>query len=154
MYGIHTCVAHFKNSPVDRDPQKALRILSSKVSPDCCHSLIVTNRSNPRLTRLSQIKMTPSEIDSMLKALTLKDLRIQLRVRNESPAGGIEALRQRLKDVMLETKDFALKNDDGSDMATVHVTAGLASSELSSGNLKNNYTRPAGQNVGKEITLA
>lgn len=96
--------------------------------------------------------MTPVEIDTMLKALTQKDLRIQLRARNESPAGSIEVLRDRLKDAMIASKDFALKNDDGSDMATVHVVAGTASSELSEGNLKNNYVRPAGQNVGNFLT--
>ena len=88
----------------------------------------------------------------MLKALIVKDLRIQLRARNESPAGGIEALRIRLRDHMVASKDFALKNEDGSDMATVHVTAGLVSSDLSAGNLKNNYVRPSGQNVGNFLT--
>ena len=96
--------------------------------------------------------MNSADVDSMLKALTQKDLRVQLRARGESPAGGIESLRERLKEVMVATKDFALKNDDGSDMPTVHIVAGLASSDLSAGNLKNNYVRPSGQNVGNFLT--
>jgi len=96
--------------------------------------------------------MTPAEIDSLLKPLTLRDLRVQLRAREQSPAGGQEALRDRLKEHMVSSNDFAIKNEDGADMATVVVVAGQASSELATGKLQNNYVRPAGQNVGNFLT--
>lgn len=96
--------------------------------------------------------MTPAEIDNMLRPLLLKDLRVQLRARGLSPAGSIEPLRQRLKEHMLSSGDFALKADDGSDMATVEVVAGLTSADQAGGKLQNNYQRAAGQNVGNFLT--
>lgn len=96
--------------------------------------------------------MNSSDIDQLLRPLLLKDLRVQLRVRGENPAGGLEALRDRLKEHMLKTRDFALKADDGSDLATVQVVAGAASAELAGGKLQNNYQRAAGQNVGNFLT--
>ncbi|KAG1671398.1 hypothetical protein FOA52_011895 [Chlamydomonas sp. UWO 241] len=92
--------------------------------------------------------MIPTDLDQMLRALNHKDLRIQTRARGLSPAGSQEALRDRLKEAMIETKDFSLKNEDGSDATTVAVVAGgIAPSEL-----KNNYSRPEGQNVGNYMT--
>ncbi|PNW78906.1 hypothetical protein CHLRE_09g394065v5 [Chlamydomonas reinhardtii] len=96
--------------------------------------------------------MTPAEVDALVKPLTIKDLRVQTRVRGLTPAGGIEALRDRLKEHMLQTKDFAIKSETGEDLAVVQVTAGQASSEVAAGAGKNNYVRPAGQNVGNFIT--
>jgi SPIRAL1-like protein len=79
-------------------------------------------------------------------------LAFSLHFREQNPAGGIDSLRQRLKDHMLSSGDFSMKNDDGTDMATVCITAGLSSSELTKGNLQNNYQRAAGQNVGNFLT--
>lgn len=42
---------------------------------------------------------------------------------------------------MLETKDFALKNETGEDMATVQVIAGQASKDVAAGKGQNNYAR-------------
>lgn len=39
--------------------------------------------------------MTPVEVDQMLRGLNVKDLRIQLRQRGQSPAGSLETLRDR-----------------------------------------------------------
>ncbi|KXZ48333.1 hypothetical protein GPECTOR_28g739 [Gonium pectorale] len=96
--------------------------------------------------------MNSAEVDALLKPLTIKDLRVQLRARGLNPAGGLEALRERLKETMFETKDFALKTETGEDMAMVHVTAGQASRDVAAGKGQNNYGRPAGQNVGNFIT--
>ncbi|GFR45256.1 hypothetical protein Agub_g6362 [Astrephomene gubernaculifera] len=96
--------------------------------------------------------MNSAEVDALLKPLTIKDLRVQCRARGLSPAGGIEALRERLKEAMVETKDFALKNESGEDLAVVQVTAGQASKDIAAGKGQNNYVRPAGQNVGNFIT--
>ena len=54
----------------------------------------------------ADITMTPVDINSLLKPLMLKDLRIQCRARNIQPAGSREALVERLKDHMLETNDL------------------------------------------------
>jgi SPIRAL1-like protein len=45
-------------------------------------------------------------LNDTLKHLLLKDLRIQCRARGLSPAGSREALIERLRDHMLETKDL------------------------------------------------
>ena len=50
--------------------------------------------------------MNTHEVDRMLKNLLDKDLRIQCRARGLSPAGGKEALRDRLKEDMLEKNDL------------------------------------------------
>ena len=92
--------------------------------------------------------MTGSEVEQLLRPLTIKDLRVQCRTRNISPAGSIDTLRLRLQENMVETKDFALKTESGEDMATVNVSAGVSSADVKSGANKNNYSRPAGQNVG------
>ena len=49
--------------------------------------------------------MTPTELRDKYKGLLLKDLRIQLRSRGLNPAGGREALLDRLVDAMLATQD-------------------------------------------------
>lgn len=51
-------------------------------------------------------KMSPDDVDKMLKAMMLKDLRIQCRARGLSPAGGKEQLHDRLKERMLATGDL------------------------------------------------
>lgn len=94
--------------------------------------------------------MTPTEIDQMLRGLTIKDMRIQTRTRGLSPAGQVETLRERLKEHMLSSGDFALKTEDGSDMATVAIIAGAPSKCVHE---QNNYARPGGQqNVGNYMT--
>ena len=50
--------------------------------------------------------MQPADVETMLKPVQLKDLRIQARARGISPAGGKEQLSQRLKENMLETGDL------------------------------------------------
>ena len=41
-----------------------------------------------------------------VRPLTLKDLRLQLRARGLTPAGGFDTLRQRLEEHMAETGDW------------------------------------------------
>jgi protein SPIRAL1 and related proteins len=50
--------------------------------------------------------MTPEDVDRMIRPVLLKDMRIQCRARGISPAGGLDALRARLKDAMLESGDL------------------------------------------------
>lgn len=87
----------------------------------------------------------------MLKQVLLKDLRTQCRARGLSPAGGKEQLAERLKDDMLATQDFTMKNEQGDDLVTDSV-AGTASTDVAGGFAQNNYSRPAGQNVGNFLT--
>ena len=49
--------------------------------------------------------MKAQDVETVLKALLLKDLRIQCRARQLSPAGGKEALIEKLKDEMLRSGD-------------------------------------------------
>lgn len=95
---------------------------------------------------------TVETVDQLIKALTLKELRVQLRARGLQPAGGQEALSDRLKQHMIETKDFALKSESGEDMAVVTVTAGQSSASTAAGKGQNNYSRPSGQNTGNFMT--
>lgn len=44
-----------------------------------------------------------------------------------------------------------MKNENGEDIVAGNV-AGAASNELADGTLRNNYTRPEGQNVGNFLT--
>lgn len=81
-----------------------------------------------------------------------QDLRVQLRARGLQPAGGQEALYDRLKQDMIETKDFALKSETGADLAVVTVTAGQTSASTAAGKGQNNYSRPSGQNTGNFMT--
>ncbi|PNH10304.1 Protein SPIRAL1 [Tetrabaena socialis] len=96
--------------------------------------------------------MNGIEIDSLLRALTLKDLRVQCRARGLTPAGNLEVLRDRLKEVMIESQDFALKSETGEDMAVVQVTAGQSSKDVAAGKGQNNYSRPGGQNTGNFLS--
>ena len=41
-----------------------------------------------------------------VRPLSLKDLRLQLRARGLTPAGGLDTLRQRLEEHMAETGDW------------------------------------------------
>lgn len=47
-----------------------------------------------------------AEIDDILRPLLLKDLRIQCRARDLNPAGGREALVERLRQHMLDSGDM------------------------------------------------
>lgn len=97
--------------------------------------------------------MTPLDVDIMLRGLQLKDLRVQTRVRGLSPAGGVEALRERLKETMLQTGDFALKTETGENQVIVDAVAGSTRADTVDGKLQNNYARPGGQqNVGNFLS--
>lgn len=50
--------------------------------------------------------MEGSSINDTLKHLMMKDLRIQCRARGITPAGGREALIERLREHMLDTNDL------------------------------------------------
>ncbi len=52
--------------------------------------------------------MNRCDVDRMMKAMMLKDLRIQCRIRNLSPAGGKEQLSERLADNMIATQDLCV----------------------------------------------
>eukprot|EP00803_Ostreobium_quekettii_P006263 evm.model.scf_2280.1 EVM.evm.TU.scf_2280.1 scf_2280:12273-13327(-) len=97
------------------------------------------------------MKMKPQDVETVLKALLLKDLRIQCRARNLSPAGGKEALIDRLKNVMIESGDYTLKTAEGSvDKALTENIMGKAA--MRDYHSVNNYHRSEGQNVGNFIT--
>lgn len=51
-------------------------------------------------------RMDGSSLNDALKHLMMKDLRIQCRARGITPAGGREALIERLKEHMLDTNDL------------------------------------------------
>jgi SPIRAL1-like protein len=50
--------------------------------------------------------MNSEPLDKMIKQMTIKDLRVQCRVRGVSPAGSKETLEQRLKENMFATNDL------------------------------------------------
>jgi SPIRAL1-like protein len=52
-----------------------------------------------------------TSVDEAVKALTMKGLRDNLRARGLNPAGGMDALRARLGDHMVESRDLALVDD-------------------------------------------
>ncbi|KIZ00904.1 hypothetical protein MNEG_7059 [Monoraphidium neglectum] len=95
--------------------------------------------------------MSPEEIDRAVKQVLLKDLRIQCRARGISPAGGKEQLAERVREHMLETGDFSMKNETGEDLV-INTVAGTNSADVAQGFAKNNYSRPSGQNVGNFMT--
>lgn len=64
-------------------------------------------------------------------------------------SGSREVLADRLMENMMDTGDFALKNENGEDVASAYSTAGQVSSDVSAGTLQNNYARHSGQNVGE-----
>ena len=49
--------------------------------------------------------MSKIEVEDRLRVLLLKDLRIQCRARGISPAGSREALLDRLRDNMMQTRN-------------------------------------------------
>lgn len=77
--------------------------------------------------------------------MRLQDLRIQCRQRQLSPAGGKEALAERVREHMVQSGDYALYNEDGSVMADEQSARLFGLSSTGTGN---NYGRPDGQNVG------
>lgn len=85
------------------------------------------------------------KVNLLIKRLLLKDLRVQCRQRKLSPAGSRDELAERLKERMLETQDFALRNEDGSIMEDAYATQLFGITSTGTGN---NYSRPEGQNVG------
>eukprot|EP00200_Dunaliella_tertiolecta_P001851 CAMPEP_0202349042 /NCGR_PEP_ID=MMETSP1126-20121109/6700_1 /ASSEMBLY_ACC=CAM_ASM_000457 /TAXON_ID=3047 /ORGANISM="Dunaliella tertiolecta, Strain CCMP1320" /LENGTH=195 /DNA_ID=CAMNT_0048940789 /DNA_START=20 /DNA_END=607 /DNA_ORIENTATION=+ len=89
--------------------------------------------------------LTPADADSVLRPVLLKDLRIQCRARGLTPAGGQEALRERLKEHMLATGDFTLKDEQGKSIVPEQIKAEVD-------RVSNNYARPDGQNVGNYLT--
>lgn len=95
--------------------------------------------------------MKAQDVETVLKALLLKDLRIQCRARQLSPAGGKEALIEKLRDEMLKSGDYTLKTVEGAvDKTLTENIMGRAA--MRETHLVNNYHRPEGQNVGNFIT--
>eukprot|EP00951_Prasinocladus_malaysianus_P047916 scaffold652485_cov81-Prasinocladus_malaysianus.AAC.1 len=78
------------------------------------------------------------EIERQVNHMMLKDLRVELRNRGLSPAGGLEALRERLIEAMV---------NGGSAPAPP-----AAAEDTSTGVANNNYHRAGGQNTGNFIT--
>jgi SPIRAL1-like protein len=91
------------------------------------------------------VGLTPADVDGLLRPVLQKDLRTQLRARGLSPAGGMEALRERLKEHMLATNDFTFKTEDGN---TIVMEAAVKADVAAN----NNYARPNGQNVDNFLT--
>lgn len=98
----------------------------------------------------------PSNLDQQLKALLLKDLREQLRARGQNPGGGMEDLRERLKEHMVSSGDYRLNVSVDVNMPAGAPAAPSAQqgSSFGGGNAGgNNYSRPSGmQNVGNFIS--
>lgn len=87
--------------------------------------------------------MSAIAITEAMQGMTVKDLREQCRARGVSPAGGVEALRQRLTENMVDTNDLGRK--------AAGIDPGRHQDEDQTS--KNNYQRPAGnQNLGNRIT--
>mmetsp|Transcript_17545 Transcript_17545/g.48967 ORF Transcript_17545/g.48967 Transcript_17545/m.48967 type:complete len:212 (+) Transcript_17545:136-771(+) len=74
------------------------------------------------------------QVDSML----LKDLRVELRSRGLNPAGGAEALRERLTESIVG--------------GAAPLSSGQVAVPMDPERMSNNYTRSNGQNVGNFIT--
>ena len=55
--------------------------------------------------------MTQAEIERKVNGMMLKDLRVELRARSLSPAGGLDALRERLSEAMVEAGSFSLVSE-------------------------------------------
>jgi len=55
--------------------------------------------------------MTQVNIERKCHSMTLKDLRVELRARDLNPAGGLEALRERLAESMEEAGNSVLVSD-------------------------------------------
>mmetsp|Transcript_972 Transcript_972/g.1533 ORF Transcript_972/g.1533 Transcript_972/m.1533 type:complete len:438 (-) Transcript_972:833-2146(-) len=91
------------------------------------------------------------DVDSIVKPLTLNQLRSNCRARGLQPAGGVEQLRERLGTSMIATGDMELIQDGiSTPQSSVPSTPNNGmSSNAPSGN---NYARPGGQNVGNFIS--
>eukprot|EP00201_Polytomella_parva_P016539 CAMPEP_0175062386 /NCGR_PEP_ID=MMETSP0052_2-20121109/14140_1 /TAXON_ID=51329 ORGANISM="Polytomella parva, Strain SAG 63-3" /NCGR_SAMPLE_ID=MMETSP0052_2 /ASSEMBLY_ACC=CAM_ASM_000194 /LENGTH=161 /DNA_ID=CAMNT_0016328403 /DNA_START=27 /DNA_END=512 /DNA_ORIENTATION=+ len=96
--------------------------------------------------------MNTEEIDKLLKPLTVRDLRGQCRARGLNIAGGLDSLRDKIKEHMIESRDFTLHTENGETLPGGIAIAGVSTSDVVSGNCQNNYVRPSGQNVGNFIT--
>lgn len=66
----------------------------------CCCRAEATATTMPMEGQKSQI-----EVEDIVRGLLLKDLRVQCRARGISPAGSRDALLERLRDDMLQTRD-------------------------------------------------
>jgi SPIRAL1-like protein len=93
------------------------------------------------------------DIQAVLKAMMIPDLRQELRARGLSPAGSITTLRERLGAEMAQRGSASLQPAIVAE-ADAACNAGPAKEAVSGdmGVLKNNYVRPEGQNVGNFIT--
>jgi len=104
------------------------------------------------LEALLERLLTPFDVDQVLRALTVRDFRVQCRLRNLSPAGSQETLKERLKEHMLATGDFLLRAENGEALAATPAMAGMSSDDAAVGYARNNYVRSEGQNVGNFLT--
>ncbi|CAK0787941.1 hypothetical protein CVIRNUC_011163 [Coccomyxa viridis] len=95
--------------------------------------------------------MDQQAVSDVVKHLMLKDLRIQCRARGITPAGGREALLERLNAHMLDTGDFSLR-DEGSAPQPQDAQDGNEFAPVGEAPYGNNYGRPEGQNVGNFLT--
>lgn len=77
---------------------------------------------------------------------------MQCRARGLNPAGGKEALADRLKEHMVATGDYTMKSETGEAIVPVDSSAGVSTGDLTAGSAQNNYHRAAGQNVGNFMT--
>eukprot|EP00238_Polyblepharides_amylifera_P011288 CAMPEP_0196598122 /NCGR_PEP_ID=MMETSP1081-20130531/94134_1 /TAXON_ID=36882 /ORGANISM="Pyramimonas amylifera, Strain CCMP720" /LENGTH=130 /DNA_ID=CAMNT_0041923769 /DNA_START=240 /DNA_END=632 /DNA_ORIENTATION=+ len=84
--------------------------------------------------------------DSEVSKLTIKDLRTELRSRGYNPAGGKEALIERLIEAIGSQK----AGGDLPDNIDNHIPFVPSSPQGPAG--MNNYSRPEGQNVDNFIT--
>jgi SPIRAL1-like protein len=87
------------------------------------------------------------EVNDVLKGLLLKDLRTNCRARQISPAGGRDALIERIAEHMTKTQNYDLVREDGT-MSSENI----APKEVQTAKVGNNYNRSEGQNVGNFIT--
>ncbi|KAK9843484.1 hypothetical protein WJX81_005208 [Elliptochloris bilobata] len=97
--------------------------------------------------------MTPTELHDKHRGLLLKDLRIQLRARGLNPAGGREALLDRLVDAMIASHDDKLYAEGEARAQPAHGIGAPADQNAPPASAaSNNYGRPGGQNVGNFLT--
>lgn len=93
--------------------------------------------------------MSAPDVTQMLRPLQLKDLRTECRLRGLNPGGTREALADRVQEHMMATRDFRLLCNDPSLQPQ---QAGQTTMDMNGGRSQNNYSRPAGQNVGNFLT--
>jgi len=82
-------------------------------------------------------------ITKRVNGMLLKDLRVELRARGLNPAGGMDALRERLTDSLMNPTAAA-----PAPASEVHAATDLEEHHPAD----NNYARPGGQNTGNFIT--